>query len=344
MLDIKKLAQPYIDATNANGYSGSLQPRILKDGTVDYNEQVIRIYVPYKIDKSLLPDRLVLPACIDDIPVDVFEIGEIMAGGPNLSTPMQVDPARRNVVIPMVSGISIGNYAITAGTCGVPAIKSSIEYTMSNAHVLTDDPQREVSFEKRILQPGKHDGGRIPADIVGYYAGHTRIFPKVEQPSQCGVAKGYMNFGNFMAKTLGRRSRFNTYVAGRNNVDQAWFKRNDGRDFDITKTFDFDISDYDLCGRVFAGSTVASIHCKMQYQLEAGLIPVVPYKPSPDEQFSRVRKSGRTTGDTAAPILDLSGTIEVNYGNFVAKFEDVVFTNKMVEGGDSGSDLWQKVE
>jgi hypothetical protein len=339
MVNIKKMVQPHVKYTNAIGYSNKLMPKE-KDGKLDYNQEVIRIYVPKKIKLKNLPDRMVLPMAIDDIPIDVFEIGYPVAGGP---IPRAKSDNRRNVVRPLVSGISVGNYAISAGTLGEPATKDGEIYDMSNAHVLCDDPSKDWSNETRIVQPGKHDGGNVPYHIVGHYHWHEKIYPEHNNPSGCNVAKTYVNVGNFFSNLFGRRSRFNTVVFDKNHADQAAYKRVDGIDFDITRTFDFDISDYDLVSRVFAGSNVASIHCKTKYQVNAGYIPVVPYKNEPVEGFP-LRKSGRTTMDTENNIIDNNGSIRVNYGNFTAFFDDIVLTLKMVEGGDSGSDSWQKIE
>ena len=53
-----------------------------------------------------------------------------------------------------------------------------------------------------------------------------------------------------------------------------------------------------------------------------------------------VMKSGRTTGYTMAKVIDTSATIMVGYGLYMARFRDVILTEKFLEPGDSGSAVW----
>ncbi|RLJ08608.1 MAG: hypothetical protein DRP12_00135 [Candidatus Aenigmatarchaeota archaeon] len=48
-------------------------------------------------------------------------------------------------------------------------------------------------------------------------------------------------------------------------------------------------------------------------------------------------KSGRTTGVTSGKVLDVNASITVDYGTFTAVLKDLIITEKMAEGGDSGS-------
>lgn len=52
-----------------------------------------------------------------------------------------------------------------------------------------------------------------------------------------------------------------------------------------------------------------------------------------------VQKSGRTTGLNTGTILDVNLTVNVNYSQFTARFEDQIATGDMSSGGDSGSAL-----
>ncbi len=52
-----------------------------------------------------------------------------------------------------------------------------------------------------------------------------------------------------------------------------------------------------------------------------------------------VRKSGRTTSLTSGRILVLNVTVDVDYGNGSARFEDQIVTSPMSQPGDSGSVL-----
>jgi intein/homing endonuclease len=89
---------------NVVGYSSQLQPRI-RAGRVIPEEKCIRVYVKKKLPLIQLKPEHVIPREIDGIPVDVVEIGEVRALG--------VDRTKK--FRPLVAGVSIGHYKITAG-------------------------------------------------------------------------------------------------------------------------------------------------------------------------------------------------------------------------------------
>ncbi len=70
---------------------------------------------------------------------------------------------------PAPGGVSVGHYAITAGTLGCLSTgnrppRSSRILILSNNHVLANSNQGPVGAN--ILQPGPYDGGQNPADLV----------------------------------------------------------------------------------------------------------------------------------------------------------------------------------
>jgi len=337
MVNVTKIAEQSMKYRNVIGYSMKPQAR-LKEGSLCENE-VIRIYVSKKLPLNELRANDVLPTELDGYAVDVVEIGEVYAIPPTICA-----TDRRQVVRPLVSGISVGNEAITAGTLGTLAqARDGNVYAMTNAHVACDDPSNEISISKRILQPGKYDGGDInnPNHIIGEYAWHQRIFP-ISMESLCPVSNAAVKILNAIA-SLNWRTRFTTYVTGKNYQDLAAIKLKDDMVFDISKTFDFPLTDYALAARVFAGSDQVGIACKIKYQLEAGYQPVVRYTQD-IKVGDLLRKSGRTTYDSTATITDTSAAVNVGYGNFSALVEDVIITtNNLCQGGDSGSDCWKKV-
>ena len=337
MIERASIPEHVLKMKNVNGHSEFLMPKIT-DGVIDKTEKVIRIYVTKKQPLAELHDSWILPQSLGDVPVDIVEIGEVFA---------YVDPVpkdgRHEQVRPLMSGISVGHVSITAGTLGhLAKYTDGNIYATSNAHVLTPDPSLEGSrfADKRIMQPGKYDDPTIALNGVGEYFWHERIFP-VGQESKCTTANFVMNTLNSISSMFGRKSRFYTYVSGTNYHDFAAFKIKDGIGYDQTKTYDFDLSDYTLCARLFAGNSATSILCKTKYELLAGFTPEVPYVKAPTF-MTEVRKSGRTTGDTTGKVLDPSGSITVNYGSFQALIRDVVITGDMSAGGDSGSDIWMK--
>jgi hypothetical protein len=143
---------------NVVGYSGSLQPRI-RGGVVVPDEKCIRVYVKKKLPAIQLKPAHRIPSEIDGIPVDVVEVGEIRA----LSSP----PDRTKKYRPLVGGISIGHYLITAGTLGWFAKDNTDgEIVMvSNNHVFANENKGKKGDP--ILQPGPYDGGVYPVDLAG---------------------------------------------------------------------------------------------------------------------------------------------------------------------------------
>ena len=63
---------------NVLGYSGSYKKRI-KDGTVIQKSQVVRVYVSKKEPLGKLKTQDVIPRIINDVEIDVVEIGEVKA-------------------------------------------------------------------------------------------------------------------------------------------------------------------------------------------------------------------------------------------------------------------------
>ena len=73
---------------------------------------------------------------------------------------------------PILGGISVGHYSITAGTLGLVLLDRDDEpVILSNNHVLANSSSVRKDRAKRgdeILQPGKYDGGLRPKDTVAY--------------------------------------------------------------------------------------------------------------------------------------------------------------------------------
>lgn len=113
--------------------------------------------------KKRLPDELsgaeMVPPALPDalsggklLPTDVVEIGR----------PVPEVNITREVVEP---GYSIGHVKISAGTLGAFVTKSGQQFILSNSHVLANSGLGRPG--DAIVYPGKHDGGKTPADKVG---------------------------------------------------------------------------------------------------------------------------------------------------------------------------------
>lgn len=124
-------------------------------------ELAIRVHLREKLPrKHLRAASLVLPE-IDGIPTDV-----IQAVYQPLST-IAADPRRTGRAPRVQPGLSIGPSGLhDAGTLGavVWCRRTGRPGLLSNAHVLAADPGARP--RDAILQPGVHDGGAFPQDVV----------------------------------------------------------------------------------------------------------------------------------------------------------------------------------
>ena len=127
----------------------------------------INVYVVKKTPELTVQ----LPKAMNNIPVRIIEVGEIVAL-PELS-PTSLEVSR---IRPAPGGVSIGNISITAGTLGMVVIDNLTKkrVILSNAHVLCSDPFLTGQLTLEIVQPGTVDGGVLPDD---YIANLTRWVP-----------------------------------------------------------------------------------------------------------------------------------------------------------------------
>ena len=90
--------------------------------------------------------------------VDVRYVGHVVK---------QATPWEQTRKRPLLIGLSVGHYRITAGTLGafVRLKKGGALRLLSNNHVLADEDRGKKG--DAILQPGAYDGGRNPADRIG---------------------------------------------------------------------------------------------------------------------------------------------------------------------------------
>ncbi|GAG95253.1 unnamed protein product, partial [marine sediment metagenome] len=265
--------------------------------------------------------------------VDVVEIGDMKALPSNGVLPNQ------KRVRPLVAGISIGNWAITAGTLGWFFEKDGVLALGSNAHVLAEDPFRNPELaprEDRIVQPGKYDGGTLD-DFVGSYLWHEPLWGG---PSDCPISNLYTWIGNALARILGRRSRFSVTAEGENYIDFAVAKMHEDYKVEMLGA-----NVRNFIGLGFAGSDMASYICKASRILETGWRPINTSTVLNPQIGATVHKVGRTSGYTHATILDDSvhGTVSYGGGKTV-EFDDIMLTTKLLDPGDSGSSCWLTYE
>jgi len=197
--------------------------------------------------------------------------------------------------------------------------------------------------------------------MIGVYGWHDPILrPAIpeppETPSNCPVTRGIQGFLNGTYRVFGRESHWKAYtlsgasqpIAPVNHHDFAVMIPDNEIEMNFN-TVDFDITDkHKFVGRVFAGNIYVSLMCKAKYQVAAGYQPygVEVYDDS-DLTFYKTHliKSGRTTGLKEKFLWDSDAVVSINYGDFIARFEDIIIcTQPFSAGGDSGSSVWTIVE
>lgn len=329
-------AIPYIDdlwdavkfRRNVHACSMQLRPRI-RDGVEYRDEKVFRVYVMEKLPTEALRIQDMIPRELLGMPTDIVRLPEMRILPPILS---HVERIR-----PVVAGISIGNWAITAGTNGYFFEKDGIEALGSNAHVFAEDALEDGSVEKRIVQPGRYDGGLISTDIVAEYLWHQQLYGGI---SGCPIATGTAGIFNSLAALTRTRTRLLPIVSGKNYIDFAVAEPKVLCEPEIIGATSFD----KFIGLGFAGSEEASYICKAARIEETGWTPMG--KSSASASIGDLlRKVGRTTEQTEASVRDDVVRGVVNYGSqMFVEFDDLLLTEKLLEGGDSGSSVWKEMQ
>jgi len=197
--------------------------------------------------------------------------------------------------------VSIGHYAITAGTLGCLVRRGDQRLILSNNHVLANS--NDASLGDAVYQPGPYDGGGS-ADRIATLEDFVPI-QFSEQQADCPTAMGVANILNGMAALLGSRSRLKAVRPQQedNLVDAALARP---------------VADTDVMDEILdIGQTQG---------VADGTLGMA------------VQKSGRTTGHTRGEILQVDVTVDVGYGgDRVARFADQLVAGAMSQGGDSGS-------
>jgi len=243
---------------------------------------------------------------------------------------------------PLVSGISVGNALITAGTLGWFATVGGDILGLTNAHVVHDDPRSPNPPKSlAILQPGAYDGGTIADSLAGYYYAHTPIATINE--SNCPVANGVAGMLNIISRVLGRKSRFATYVDTVNDADVGLFRLNDKAVYQVLADNGLLINPPGkFAGLLFGGGNGVYVATKASViQQHFPNIKIVG-EVKDVSLGSKVVKFGRTTGMSEGQVISTNATIRVvGYGGTgVAIFTNVFVVQANSAGGDSGSAVW----
>lgn len=261
--------------------------------------------VTKKVNTMELKDKDIIPKVIDGMSTDVIEVGEVKALGLVGSMSLEDKVDRKTKIRPCPMGTSGGHHRITAGTNGELLLIDGDYCIGTNNHVAA--MSNEAKLGDAYLQPGPHDGGKNPDDVIGYLYKYEPI-NFVGIPSDCSVAKIVTGVCNLFASLLGRKTRLNSiYTKNTGNLVDA------------------------------AAVLVANDKNVLSGILDVGL-PKGWLRAKID---ILVQKSGRTTEFTLnGPITAVDATINVSYGaGKTAIFENQILISQpgFSAGGDSGS-------
>jgi hypothetical protein len=275
-------------------------------------ENVVGVGVGYKVHRGKQTDELCLVVLVSKkLPVEAVD--------PKSLVPKSIDGVNTDVVEvgvirthqsrtdrwrPIPAGVSVGHFKITAGTfgCMVRDQASNARLMLSNNHVLAASNNAQLGDP--VLQPGPADGGGVDNDIVARLERFAPISFNEEPPS-CQIATGVAGLINQLAQLLGSQHRLipiRQDPQAMNQVDAAVAKPVEG----------VELSDEILDIGAIGGVTPAKL----------GM---------------RVRKSGRSTGFTTGTITVMDATVDVNYGDRIARFDSQLISTSMSAPGDSGS-------
>lgn len=259
--------------------------------------KAIVVIVEKKLPKEEIKRGHVVPLSLDGFEVDVIETGRFYF------------LARTDRFRPAQPGISIGHYAVTAGTFGA-VVKDNLSgqrVILSNNHVLANatsgsDGRAEVGDP--VLQPGLMDNGKLAADQIGELLRFVPInFTLAE--SQCAIAQKTAQAATCALKLFKKdyRVSFLKEAQEENVVDCAIAVPN--RDNLITSQV---LELGEITG--FAEAEIGQL----------------------------VRKSGRTSGMTQGRVRATEVTIRVNMTTGrQALFTDQIMSDLLSKPGDSGS-------
>lgn len=262
--------------------------------------------IVFSVTRKVPPDRLspsdLIPKMIQNIATDVIETGEIEALGLNRLLPLR----------PVRPGASIGHRDGTTGTLSCIVQRGDQRFLLSNNHIIAR--LNEAKLGDSILQPGTADGGTA-ADEIGQLAMYAPIrflenmsIAEATALAQSTDAQGCYSWLKSLLETLGSlgHSKPTSPVSKdllNNHVDAA-----------LVAPLSNILLDPNI--------------------IDIGGPPVGIVEP---QLGMRIVKSGRTTGLTEARIVQIDVTVNVKYGDQMARFANQIMTTPFSQPGDSGS-------
>jgi hypothetical protein len=262
----------------------------------------IIVSVTHKEPPQSLGANDLIPQAIRNITTDVVETGEIEA----------YDLDRRLVIRPLRPGASIGHRYGTTGTLGCLVRRGEQDFILGNNHVLAR--LNDAKLGDPILQPGAADGGKA-SDEIGRLATYVpiRFLESTPTASSSAAAQSVEPQGcsqglKLLLDALGSLRRSTT----------AQPLSNSQPDNQVDAALVSPFSNIALDGNI----------------IDLGGCPLGVVEP---KLGMHVVKSGRTTGVTEAQIVQVDVTVNVRYGDRLARFSNQIMTTPFSQPGDSGS-------
>lgn len=257
----------------------------------------VSVSVREKMSRDRLRPQDMIPGLVSNIPTDVIETGEIIAHSLD----------RQSRQRPIRPGVSIGHQNSSAGTLGCIVKRDGNQYLLSNNHVLA--LLNKAQPGDAVLQPGPGDGGSLLDQVAllsDYVELEFRSSIDAQTFSQAAEKSGCAPLIASVLALLGKTDVQDPPDTGsepENTVDAALAQPLDGIAIDP---------------RI----------------IDIGGLPLGVGEP---ELGMRIIKSGRTSGLTQGIIQQIDVTVDVRYGEQVARFKNQILTNPISEPGDSGS-------
>lgn len=261
-------------------------------------QEAIVVMVDKKVPKNRLDKKDIVPTAVEEYGTDVIEVGDL-----------QLHDVRIEKMRPAKPGVSIGHYKVSAGTLGAIVKDKNTEapLILSNNHVLaniTNGHDGRARIGDPVLQPGAHDSGNLPNDLIGRLERFIPVESNSGTEPTCPVAISLERLVNSFLHLLRTDYDFKLYKKGiKNRVDCAVARPVDDKDID------------------------ASI-------IDVGTVKGTK---SPEPGL-KVKKSGRTSGITEGKIRVIDATVEIKMSQTeTAIFTDQFVTEPISKPGDSGS-------
>ena len=184
--EAKQVCEAQYLGVEMEGVASSVHPNVVGVGLgkkkvrgVATQDVAVKFYVKEKLHPLLVKDGEVIPDEVEGVPTDIEQSGEFSIWRP-------IPPIYHRKVRPAMGGLSIGHYAITAGTLGCLVKRGTDTLILSNNHVLANE-NRGVQGDP-ILQPGKFDGGKEDKDVIAQLESFVKV--EAEETNTVDAALG----------------------------------------------------------------------------------------------------------------------------------------------------------